>query len=329
MEARRFRHDAVRAAGARRLRDRGRPVGRCRSTCRNPVLYYNKTIFAAPGSIRTPRRRRSRSSARTPRRSSTRASASASRSRAASTRGGGGSSSSGSPRPAALRRQQQRPRRRRPPGCSTTTRPGRASERSCSRWSLDGSPSTSATTRRQDELLKLADPADPADGDRHLGRTRHRAHVARRRPDPRAHRDDIGVGPMPGPGEPARARWSAAPRCTSSTTGDAEQRPRRGTTSSYLVSAESAVAWAARPGYVPVREDALDLEPLASTYAADPRFKVAYDQLVGRGDAPASSGPCSARCARSAPYGQRRRHHLQRRRRPAVAHRRRRPGRTP
>ena len=32
-------------------------------------------------------------------------------------------------------------------------------------------------------------------------------------------------------------------------------------------------------GYVPVRSDALDVDPLATTYADDPRFQVAYDQV--------------------------------------------------
>ena len=44
-------------------------------------------------------------------------------------------------------------------------------------------------------------------------------------------------------------------------------------------------------GYVPVRTDARDLEPLVSTLAADPRFGVAYEQLLSAPDAPTSAGP--------------------------------------
>ena len=42
---------------------------------------------------------------------------------------------------------------------------------------------------------------------------------------------------------------------------------------------------------MPIRQDALDLEPLKSTYATDPRFKVAYDQLLAGKDDLASVGP--------------------------------------
>jgi sn-glycerol 3-phosphate transport system substrate-binding protein len=60
---------------------------------------------------------------------------------------------------------------------------------------------------------------------------------------------------------------------------------------SYLLSAESQSTWAAATGYVPVRSDAVDVEPLASTYAADPRFKVALDTLLSTPDEPTAIGP--------------------------------------
>jgi sn-glycerol 3-phosphate transport system substrate-binding protein len=59
----------------------------------------------------------------------------------------------------------------------------------------------------------------------------------------------------------------------------------------YLVSAQSQSDWASDTGYVPIRDDALTLEPLATTYVDDPRFKVAYDQLAGSPDVPALRGP--------------------------------------
>ena len=59
----------------------------------------------------------------------------------------------------------------------------------------------------------------------------------------------------------------------------------------YLVSAESQSTWASETGYVPVRSDAVELEPLASTYAADPRFKVPYDQLLTSVEGEASLSP--------------------------------------
>jgi sn-glycerol 3-phosphate transport system substrate-binding protein len=44
-------------------------------------------------------------------------------------------------------------------------------------------------------------------------------------------------------------------------------------------------------GYVPVRADALEVEPALSVYRDDPRYRVAYDQLVKTIDSPASLGP--------------------------------------
>jgi sn-glycerol 3-phosphate transport system substrate-binding protein len=49
----------------------------------------------------------------------------------------------------------------------------------------------------------------------------------------------------------------------------------------YLVTAEAQSQWASQTGYVPVRSDATEIEPLSSTYEADPRFRVAYDQMGG------------------------------------------------
>lgn len=59
----------------------------------------------------------------------------------------------------------------------------------------------------------------------------------------------------------------------------------------YLVSAETQSRWAAGTGYVPVNTGALELPPLSDTYAADPRFRVAYDQLVAGETNPATAGP--------------------------------------
>ena len=48
----------------------------------------------------------------------------------------------------------------------------------------------------------------------------------------------------------------------------------------FLTSAQSQSTWAAATGYVPVRQDATELDPYAATLADDPRFGVAFDQLV-------------------------------------------------
>jgi sn-glycerol 3-phosphate transport system substrate-binding protein len=102
--------------------------------------------------------------------------------------------------------------------------------------------------------------------------------------------DDVGVGFMPGPkdglgglvggnslyivdgkgGDKAAAAWDFM---------------------TYLDSAESQSTFAAATGYIPVRSDALDLDPIKTTYIDDPRYKVAYDQLIGSADSPTSLGP--------------------------------------
>jgi sn-glycerol 3-phosphate transport system substrate-binding protein len=59
----------------------------------------------------------------------------------------------------------------------------------------------------------------------------------------------------------------------------------------FLVSAQMQSEWAAATGYVPVRTDSLELDPIKTRYETDPRFKVAYDQLLSSPDTGATSGP--------------------------------------
>jgi ABC-type glycerol-3-phosphate transport system substrate-binding protein len=59
----------------------------------------------------------------------------------------------------------------------------------------------------------------------------------------------------------------------------------------YAVSAEAQSQYATDTGYVPVRADALEVEPALTKFTTDPRFRVAYDQLIGSPDDPALQGP--------------------------------------
>ena len=59
----------------------------------------------------------------------------------------------------------------------------------------------------------------------------------------------------------------------------------------FLVEAQTQSTWADATGYIPVRTDAVELDPIASTYVADPRFRVAYDQLLGVGADAVSTRP--------------------------------------
>ena len=90
---------------------------------------------------------------------------------------------------------------------------------------------------------------------------------------------DIGVGPMPGPGETPQVQVGGASLWIM-----ADKSPEETAAAwdfiSFLLRPESQSQWAAATGYVPVRTDALDLEPLATRYATDPRFAVPYYQLL-------------------------------------------------
>lgn len=102
--------------------------------------------------------------------------------------------------------------------------------------------------------------------------------------------DDVGVGPMPGPGSTPAVQvggaslWIAADK-------SAEETSAAWDYITFLVSAQSQSEWAATTGYVPIRTDALELDPVATTYAEDPRFKVAFDQLIGSIEGSASLAP--------------------------------------
>ena len=58
-----------------------------------------------------------------------------------------------------------------------------------------------------------------------------------------------------------------------------------------LTAAQQQSQWSSATGYIPVRTDALTLDPLKTTLATDPRFKVPYDQLLSSPDVPTSVGP--------------------------------------
>jgi sn-glycerol 3-phosphate transport system substrate-binding protein len=102
--------------------------------------------------------------------------------------------------------------------------------------------------------------------------------------------DDIGVGPLPGPSGSPTALVGGAALYIVADHGD-ETAAATWDYITFLVSAQSQSEWAVQTGYVPVRTDALALDPVASTYEDDPRYRVAYDQLVGSPDEPALQGP--------------------------------------
>jgi sn-glycerol 3-phosphate transport system substrate-binding protein len=102
--------------------------------------------------------------------------------------------------------------------------------------------------------------------------------------------EDLGVGPMPGPSGQPGVLVGGASLYIVADKGDAEAAAAWDYIQ-YLVSAEAQSQWAAATGYVPVRSDALGIEPLATKYVEDPRFQVAYDQLLGSSDDLSAFGP--------------------------------------
>jgi sn-glycerol 3-phosphate transport system substrate-binding protein len=101
---------------------------------------------------------------------------------------------------------------------------------------------------------------------------------------------DIGVGAMPGPGPKPTALVGGNALYIVNEKGD-EKAAAAWNYITYLVSPESQSQLAVDTGYAPVRADALEIEPALTKYANDPRFRVAYDQLIGSPDDPALQGP--------------------------------------
>jgi sn-glycerol 3-phosphate transport system substrate-binding protein len=103
--------------------------------------------------------------------------------------------------------------------------------------------------------------------------------------------DDIGVGPMPAPGDadaPGAIVGGASLWIVNH--DDPAKAAAVWDFISFLITAESQSMWAAATGYVPVRSSALEVGAIAEKYKTDPRFKVAYDQLLQAADSPASLG---------------------------------------
>lgn len=102
--------------------------------------------------------------------------------------------------------------------------------------------------------------------------------------------EDVGVGPLPGPVPPPTALVGGAAVYVTEGKSDLEVAASWDFMQ-YLVSPEVQALFATLTGYVPMRADALEVEPALSVYRDDPRYRVAYDQLVKTIDSPASLGP--------------------------------------
>jgi len=142
-----------------------------------------------------------------------------------------------------------------------------------------------------DNLLKMADQTEPAamtiNTSASLGPV---LEVLGTGQFPNINADDVGVGPMPGPdGKPGMLIGGASLYVVDS--GDDVRTAAAWDFITYLVGAQQQSEWAAATGYVPNRTDALTLDPYKTTVANDPRFAVAYQQLLDTPDVPTSAGP--------------------------------------
>ena len=148
-----------------------------------------------------------------------------------------------------------------------------------------------ANESAQDDLLKIADATAPAAMAIHTSAAlRGALDILASGVFPQLLDSDLGIGPMPGPdGAPGALIGGASLWPVNS--GDPVRIAATWDYLSFLVGAESQSQWASDTGYIPVRTDAVDVEPYKTTVATDPRFAVAYDQLKASPDALTSAGP--------------------------------------
>lgn len=102
--------------------------------------------------------------------------------------------------------------------------------------------------------------------------------------------DDVGVGGLPGPSAEQTAIVGGAANYVVAG-DDPEVVAAAWDFLTYLISPEVQSEWAVRTGYLPIVDEAIELEPLATTYANDPRFRVAYTQLANSPNDLAHAGP--------------------------------------
>ncbi|CAB4882265.1 unannotated protein [freshwater metagenome] len=143
----------------------------------------------------------------------------------------------------------------------------------------------------QDTLFKLADPTKPASmtiaTSAALGPV---LSILGGGVIPGITNADVGVGFMPGPRNGQGALVGGASLYIVDGKGG-EKAAAAWDYITFLESAASQSQWASATGYIPVRQDALELDPIKSLYVTDPRFKVAYDQLISSAPGPTSQGP--------------------------------------
>jgi len=100
----------------------------------------------------------------------------------------------------------------------------------------------------------------------------------------------LGVGPMPGPASPDGGVLVGGAANYVVKAAAPEKQAAAYRFAKFLASPESQSKWAAATGYVPVSKGAVDLPPLREKYAAQPEYRVAYDQLFSGAENDATAG---------------------------------------
>lgn len=100
----------------------------------------------------------------------------------------------------------------------------------------------------------------------------------------------LGVGPMPGPKGSGGVLVGGAALYVPKRTSP-EKQAAAWDLIKFLVSSQSQSEWAAGTGYVPLRKSAVETPAIRQLWAAEPGYKVAYEQLVGGVQNTATAGP--------------------------------------
>lgn len=101
---------------------------------------------------------------------------------------------------------------------------------------------------------------------------------------------ELGVGSLPGPvaGGGTIVAGSANYIVNKSTP---ERQEAAFKFAAFLANPQSQSTWGGKTGYIPIRTDSATMEPNATTWATNPYFKIAFDQLQQGENNAATAGP--------------------------------------
>jgi len=100
----------------------------------------------------------------------------------------------------------------------------------------------------------------------------------------------LGVGPLPGPNGTKGVYVGGSGLYIVKTRSTADEQAGAWEYIQHLCSPASQAYWAAKTGYVPVRQAAASIPVLANAWTAHPEYKVAFDQILSSPVTAASSG---------------------------------------